>query len=83
MAASFIQFFTDTPRPRRRCFSVSITDDDLYENVESFTLNLMFDPFEEMQSRIVIKPNVTTIYIEDEDGKYNLFTGRYYGGFLS
>ena len=53
---------------RRMCFNTPITIDNLYEPTESFTLFLELDPFV-MQSRILIQPNVTEVFILDGSGK--------------
>jgi hypothetical protein len=53
--------------PRQNCFNVRITDDDIGENMESFTVILELDTFV-MQSGIIVSPNITTIVIEDNDG---------------
>ena len=52
---------------RRQCFSISITDDDIPEGTESFTAILELDPFTP-QSGILVTPNVTEIFILDDDG---------------
>ena len=54
---------------RRECFFVSITDDDLYENTESFTILLALDSFF-LQSGVRVDPPVTEIFIIDNDGKF-------------
>ena len=50
---------------RRSCFNVFITDDSIFENIESFSLILELDTFVE-QSGIRVQPNVTEISIEGE-----------------
>ena len=67
----FVRFDPGLPgeTPRRQCFDVSITNDGLYENVESFTLILFLDTFGIVQSGVIVQPNVTKIFIVDEDGK--------------
>ena len=55
--------------PRRQCFHVAITDDDISENTESFRVLLALDPFE-VQQGIQVNPTVTEIFILDSDGKY-------------
>ena len=54
--------------PRRQCFNIRITDDELYENVESFTLILFLDTFDGIQSGILVEPNVTEIFVLSDDG---------------
>ena len=50
---------------RTFCLIVPITDDDLPEDVESFTVILR--P-EAQQSGVIVRPNVTEIFIQDNDG---------------
>ena len=52
----------------RACFDVLISDDDLYENTESFTILLELDSFTP-QHGAVVEPPVTEIFIIDNDGK--------------
>ena len=55
---------------RRRSFNVTIIDDSLFElDVEDFTLELRFDPFEmPPPSNVIFHPNTTTIDIVDNEG---------------
>ena len=54
--------------PRETCAFISIIDDNYYEeDVESFELELLLDP-SVPQSGVFVVPNVTTIFIEDNDG---------------
>ena len=53
---------------RNICFDVFIIDDLLYEDVESFNISLELDTFV-VQSGIIVQPNVTEIFILDNDGK--------------
>ena len=57
-----------TAGPRRECFDVTITDDSLVENTESFSLLLQEDTFSS-NTGAKISPNLTEIFILDEDGK--------------
>lgn len=60
--------------PRIQCFDIFITDDVLDEvDVESFTITLALDSMFGLQSGVIIQPNVTTILIEDNDGKDNCY----------
>ena len=59
-----------TAGPRRECFNVAITDDDLLEDIESFSLLLQEDMFIS-QTGATINPNLTEVFILDEDG--NIF----------
>ena len=55
---------------RRRSFPVTINDDELLESIEQFNLELKFDPFTTQPSLVILEPNVTTIYIKDDDGNF-------------
>jgi hypothetical protein len=55
-----------TGERRVNCFDVRIADDDVDEDVESFTVILELD---EGQGGVSVNPNVTTIFIIDNDGK--------------
>ena len=62
-----------TGMPREICAMVRILDDTFYEeDVEFFGLDLLLDPLvpqsEVSQSGVIVNPNVTTIWIEDNDG---------------
>ena len=50
-----------------RSFQVTIVDDILCESIESFTLELMFDLSLPLPSRVILSPNVSTVYILDDD----------------
>lgn len=52
----------------RFCFNVTISDDDLLEDVESFTVSLQLTELLAPQSGVVIQPNVTEIFIQDNEG---------------
>ena len=54
----------------RRSFQVTIIDDVLCESIESFTLELMFDLSLPLPSRVILSPNVSTVYILDDDSNY-------------
>ena len=56
-----------TAGPRRECFDVAITDDDLLEDTKSFSLLLQEDTFAS-QTGAIISPNLTEIFILDDDG---------------
>ena len=57
---------------RWHLFAVKINDDELLESTEDFSLELGFDPFVTQPSSVVLNPNVSTVYIEDDDGNYML-----------
>lgn len=68
----YIRFFSSLANAggRRECFSLIIADDELYEeDLESFTVLLRLESFV-MQSGILIQPNVSEIFIEDDDGEF-------------
>lgn len=65
----FTSFLPSLPgTTRRNCFNIAITDDTIYEDEESFTVVLFFNILFPTQSGIEIRPNVTEIFINDEDG---------------
>ena len=53
---------------RRQSFPVTINDDELLESIEDFNLELRFDPFVTQPTGVKLNPNVSTVYIEDDDG---------------
>ena len=53
---------------RRECFDIDITDDELVEGVEMFSLTLENDPFTAPPIDVEYFPNVTVITINDMDG---------------
>ena len=53
---------------RRLSFPVTINHDELLESIENFDLELRFDPFVTPPSGVILSPNVSTVYIEDDDG---------------
>ena len=55
---------------RRLLFLVTINDDELLESIEQFNLELKFDLFTTQPSLVILEPNVTTIYIQDDDGNF-------------
>ena len=65
----FLQFDNNN---RRQSFLVTINDDNLLESIENFNLELRFDPsVSQPPSGVQLSPNVSTVYIEDNDGNYN------------
>ena len=58
-----------TAGPRRGCFDVTITSDDLLENTESFSLLLQEDIFSQ-QTGATINPNRIEIFILDREGNF-------------
>ena len=51
-------------------FDVTIIDDDLFESVEEFNLELRFDLFggQTTPSGVILSPNVSNVRILDDDG---------------
>ena len=49
-------------------FLVTIIDDNLFERVEEFNLELRFDPFSGTSSEVILFPNVSNVRILDDDG---------------
>ena len=54
---------------RRSCFPLEINDDEVFENTESFTIDLVFSSYFLVPSRVILSPNVTTFQILDNDRK--------------
>ena len=56
---------------RQLPFDVTIEDDSLFErDMEDFTLELRFNPFAlEPPSNVILRPNIFTVEIRDDDGK--------------
>ena len=61
-------FFLANSPIRRDCFNVTITNDDITEIDETFTLVLRQDPFSPPTSSLLIQPNTTRITIWDGVG---------------
>ena len=63
----FLPFDDDN---RRLMFPVTIIDDDLFESVEEFNLELRFDLFggQTAPSGVILSPNVSNVRILDDDG---------------
>ena len=49
-------------------FPIIIFDDNVFESVEEFNLELRFDPISGTPSGVKLFPNVTTVSIQDDDG---------------
>ena len=70
LSAVSISASTATGLPRETCTFVIIFDDDFYEeDIEDFDIVLELDPLT-MQSGIILRPNISTICIMDNDGKH-------------
>ena len=50
--------------------TVMLVNDDVTEGNEQFTLNL--ERFEIDRNRVVLRPNISLIIIQDDDGKRNI-----------
>ena len=59
--------FSDTQR--RQCFNVTITDDDLVEGSEEFSLLLQEEPFFPPPIDTEFNASMATVTILDQDGK--------------
>ena len=65
-------FETLDQNSRRACFVVSINNDLVFENVETFSLLLSLDPFvpDGVRNVVTIEPNVVYVTILDTMGKH-------------
>ena len=66
-ASSFDVILLFNDENRRLSFQVTIVDDDLLESIECFILELRFDPFRATPSGVILSPNVSIVYIVDDD----------------
>ena len=64
-------FTSADPSTHRQCFNVTITDDDILEETEYFSLNLTVagDP----STPVVINPDNSIVEITDDDRKTNSY----------
>lgn len=58
---------------RRQTFNVKIIDDDLFETTEEFCIELRLDLLRIQTSGVILSPNVSTIYILDDDSMHLVF----------
>ena len=49
------------------CFRINITDDNVSEGTEQFSISFLVDPTTINTTRITSDPNVATIFIQDND----------------
>ena len=63
--------FTSDPTTHRQCFDVTITDDLVLENAESFSLSLSLAGGSTVP--VTISPSVSTVEITDNDGNQKSF----------
>ena len=68
---SVVDLFVRLPTQRdgelRVCFDIPITDDDDIEPTEQLTVELTRDSF--ASENIILQPNVTVVFIQDNDRK--------------
>jgi len=58
------------------CARIAIMDDDSLEGVESFNIKIVLDTAAPNNSAVLLRPDTTTVYISDNDGKWNNFWVR-------
>ena len=61
-------------KSRRNCFPLQITDDGLVEDIETFTIDLVFSSLLPLPSNVVLEPNVTTVEISGKQHRCALCT---------
>ena len=61
--------FAITATSRQECFNIRLQDDRFNERRETFRLTLQLDDTRGRQSRVLVQPNKTEIFIEDDDGR--------------
>ena len=62
--------FTSNPSSFRQCFDVNITDDEVLEDTERFSLRLTLNDTSGQRLNIIIDPDVSSVEIVDTDGIY-------------
>ena len=62
---------TFTSTKTRACINISIVDDQLVEENESFFVSLRFSEAPGREQVLLGKPNTTTVTIMDDDGTYD------------
>ena len=67
----FIHQLTFEPHDTQKCINVTIIDDTIVENTETFYVDLTQTP--DLDSRVVIVHGTSTIEITDDDGNCTLF----------
>ena len=57
---------------RQLSFSVSIVNDNITEDAETFSARLTLDPADQARlgSRVTVSPDVVTVTIQDSGGKH-------------
>ena len=71
-------FITLSGSERRGCFDVSIIDDLVLEEIESFTLSLSLDDFvpEGVRDQVTLDPSEVYVNIIDNDSEFD-FSNNY------
>ena len=62
--------FTSNPSSFRQCFDVNITDDEVLEDTERFSLRLTLNDTSGQRLNIIIDPDMSSVEIVDTDGIY-------------
>ena len=57
---------------RQLSFNVSIVNDNILEDEETFSASLTLDPADQARlgNRVTVSPDVATVIIQDNDGKH-------------
>ena len=57
---------------RQLSFNVSVVSDNIPEDAEVFNLRLTPDPADQARlgNRVTVSPDITTVTIQNDDGKY-------------
>ena len=60
---------------RELSFNVSIVNDNILEDDETFNVSLTLDPADQARlgNRATVSPDVATVTIQDDDGKHTYF----------
>ena len=59
--------FTSDPSTHRQCFNVTITDDEVLEDTQRFSLKLTLNDRSE-RLNVLINPDISLVEITDSDG---------------
>ena len=65
---------------RELSFDVSIANDNITEDTETFSTSLTLDPADQARlgNRVTVSPDVATVTIQDNDGKHAYTSLMYY-----
>ena len=57
---------------RQLSFNLSIVNDSVPEDAETFNVSLTLDPADQARlgNRVIVSPDVATVTIQDDDGKH-------------